>query len=364
MLLTLIAVVAAVGLMGCDGGDDGDDAALIGTWQPYMATMDGTQVSPKEAFGLEGDDAAMTAQFAAGGALTIRYYDDEGDETDTEDGTWTADNGTGTLSVGPDDIEMNYAFDGRVMVITFEEDGATFVIRWVPVADLPDNAAELARTWQVTQVQVNGAVADMADYFDLPPTGEAVAMHLLPAGILNIFILDADNEIIGHQLATWATQGELLVVDPEDAPPMRGVWADNNTSVTLLDPSGDTLKLELAPWAPEGERDPALVGQWRAQSVTVNGAPVDLATFFEWAAETDHMQLGLSADGTASLREFTDADHVVAGWLGTWSTAGDVLTLGIDGTTAAEYDRTGITLTLDFTEGGDEITLEWILLAF
>lgn len=91
---------------------------------------------------------------------------------------------------------------------------------------------------------------------------------------------------------------------------------------------------------------------------------MDLATFFEWAAETDHMQLGLSADGTASLREFTDADHVVAGWLGTWSTAGDVLTLGIDGTTAAEYDRTGITLTLDFTEGGDEITLEWILLAF
>ncbi len=368
LILLSVVVVGPLVLLGCSGSGDGDgdgdngasvDAALAGTWQPYMASADGEQVAPAAAFGWDEGVVGMWIEFGMDGTVTVRQYDEDG-VVETESGTWTAQGGSGTLTIEGEQTDITYAADGRVMVITFTEDGAQLTTRWVPVVEATEQAAHLARAWQVAQVQVNGSDANLADFFDVP-AGSTVVLGMTNEGILHFIVLDATGEILEQMAGNWATQDELLVVNPPGSlMALRGVWAPDNTSLTFLDEDGTTAKFELTAWAPAGERDAALPGDWTAQSATVNGEAVDMAAFFDWAQGADRMILDLWTDGTAVVRELSAAGDVFYGQLGTWNTDGGDLALNLDEAMVMDYAIAGDTLTVNFTEDGDAIEITWV----
>ena len=363
MLLATIVATATFTLVGCGGGDGGPgnatpfDAVLVGTWQPYMATVDGTQAAPAQALSWDPGVVRMTIGFADDGTATVRHYDGQG-LVATQNGTWTAQNGNGTLTIDGDDTAITYALDGQVMTITFTEDGSQMTTRCVPVVTVNGQAADLARAWRITAVEVNGAAQTIANFFEFSPEANAAVLQMTPDGTFHIYVIDEGGAVIEHLQGAWATDGELLVVDPPDKPLMRGVWATGNTSVTFLD-GGDTTKFELAAWATPGVRDATVAGQWMPQSVTVNGAPADMAAFFEWEQETDYMLLDLLQDGTALVRELSAADQVLYAGLGTWNTGNSQLTLDMDVTVVMDYTVTGNTLTVGFVDGGDDVAMVW-----
>lgn len=368
MLFAAIAVIVTFGLIGCGGSSDGGngngngngiviDPVLLGTWQPYEAAILGDPIGPREAFDWDENIVRMTAQFSDDGSVTIRHYDDTQSLAATETGTWTAQGGSATLTIDGEETNIDYSLDGRVMVISFTENAAQFRTRWVPVIDAAGQAAELARTWRVTLVEVNGAVTPMADFFDVPAEA-TVVLSLTPGGTLYFFVAGEESQIIEAMEGAWATEGELLVIDPPGAPTLRGVWAPDNTSITFLNDDGNTAQLQLTPWAPAADRDAAVAGQWTPQSVTVNGQPVEMAEFFEWTPGTDTMLLDLWADGTAIIREMA-GDDVLWAALTWWSTDGGQFTLALEAALEMDYAVAGNTLTVSFTEDGDEITIVW-----
>ncbi|MFW5866309.1 MAG: lipocalin family protein [Armatimonadota bacterium] len=365
VFLVAVAVIVAFGLVGCGGGDgDGDgngvvvDANLFGVWQPYLTNADGDQIAPADAFGWDDDTVRMTIQFANDGTVTVREYDDDGVAT-AENGTWTAAGGNGTITIDAEVSDFTYASDGQVLALGFAEDGSEMTARCVPVIDVSGNAAELTRAWQVTQIEVNGSGEAVADFFGFPAGADRAVLQMLADGVLRVFFVDAEGEILEAVTGTWATNGELVLIRPENTPALRGVWAANNTSLTFLDEDGSTTKFELAPWAPAGTRDASAVGHWEAESVTVNGQAVNMADFFEWAPGADRMWLNLWSDGTAAVREVADPDDVLYGALGVWDTDGNELTLDVDVTMEMDYTLSDDTLTVSFTADGEDVTIVW-----
>ncbi|MBD3291718.1 MAG: hypothetical protein GF393_02245 [Armatimonadia bacterium] len=370
MLLAVIAVVVAFGLTGCGGGDGGGgngvvyDATLFGLWQPYMTTVDGGQVAPAEAFDWDQNVVLMTIQFGNTGALTVRHYDDTQTQVDVENGTWTGNNGAGTLNIDGEVINFTYVVNGSVVTLTFTQDGSQVTASFVPVFTSTQRAAELSRAWEVTQVQVDGTVQPIADFFDFLPEAERAVFQMLADGTLNIFFVDAEGDIVEFVQGSWATRAELLLIEPPGVGAiLRGVWAANNTSLTVLDEDGSTTKFELSPWAPAGDHDANLVGQWAPQSVTVNSQNVALADFFDYDPQTSYMLMHFFADGTTLNREFDAADDVVWGALGNWNTDNSELTLNIDVTIVMDYTINGNTLTVDFVQEGDDVTIVWTRVA-
>lgn len=367
MLLAVIGVVVTFGLTGCGGGDgDGGgngivfDAALVGLWQPYMTTVDGEQVGPADAFDWDQNVVRMTIQFGNNGALTVRHFDNEQAEVDAEAGTWTGTNGAGSLTIDDDVIDFTYAVNGNVLTLTFTEEGSQVTASFVRVVTSNQRAAELTRAWQVTQVQVNGTAEPIADFFDFLPEAERAVFQMLADGTLNIFFVDAEGDIVEFVQGSWATSGELLLIEPPGVgATLRGVWAANNTSLTVLDEDGSTVKFELTPWAPAGDRDAQVVGQWAPQSVTVNGQSVNMADFFDYDPQTSYMLMHFFADGTTLNREFDAADEVVWGALGTWSSSNGDLDLQFDISIDADYTVSGNTLTVSFVQDGDNVTIVW-----
>ena len=366
--LILTAIVLAVGMIGCGGSDNGDpingepiddpiDEALVGTWQPYEAAILGDAIGPREAFDWDEDIISMTVQFIGDGNVTLRYYG-HGGLVRTETGTWTAEAGNATLNIDGEETNIEYSPDGRVMIIAFTENTAQFRTRWVPVIDASGQAAELARTWQVALVEVNAATVPMADFFGVPEEA-SVALGMTPDGTLHVFMLDEESRIVEYMQGAWATEDELIVLDPPGTRTLRGVWDAGNTSITFLNDDGNTAKFHLTPWAPAGERDEQLLGEWTPQSVTINNQQADMAQFFEWQPGTEEMFLDLWADGTAILRE-TAGDDVLWAALTWWATNGGQFTLALEEALEMDYVIAGDVLTVAFIQNGDSITITWL----
>ena len=114
----MLALLIAVGLAGCGGGggEGGDpiDNALLGVWQPISATVDEQVVSPAQAMDWDAGIVRITMQFSANRTCTERDYDEQGLAA-TETGTWTAQGGSATLTMGEDEIDLDYSFDGQVL---------------------------------------------------------------------------------------------------------------------------------------------------------------------------------------------------------------------------------------------------------
>lgn len=364
-LMLVVMMLAALGFVGCGGGGDGGDggggdpidANLLGTWQVYFTSIDGQQVGPAQAMDWDQGIVRMTIEFKNDRTVAIRHYGEEG-LIETENGTWTAQSGNVTLSMDDEDIPLQYSFDGRVLVVEQQQDGTTIVMRFVPVVNLTAHAASLVRSWEVASVEVNGAAESLADFFGLPPDADGVVLQMGDDGTLNVFLYDG-SDIVEHVAGTWANLGELLVIAPQSEGELRGVWS-SNTSVTFLNTDGSTVTFELTQWAPTGTHASGLVGQWQAQSVTVNGSSASMADFFEWETGTAYMLLDLMADGTAISREMASANDILYGGLGTWNTDGGTMTLSFEGPMVMDsWSVVGNTLTVEMTDDGDSIVLTW-----
>jgi hypothetical protein len=292
--------------------------------------------------------------------VQVNHYDQDGQAVDTENGAWTAGNGSGTLVIDGETTNFTYSFDDQVLQISFAQDGSQVSIRWVPVFTSTERAADLSRAWQVSAVHENGTDQAIADFFGFPEGADAAVLQMIADGALHVFFIEAaDGTIVEYSRGTWATQGELLMIQPPDTPILRGVWATNNTSLTFLDEDGSTTSFELAAFAPAGSHDASVVGQWMPQQVTVNGQSVPLADFFDWDPQASYMLMDFWPDGTTVNREMSAADEVVWGALGNWNTDNSEMTLNIDVTIVMDYTINGNTLTVDFVQDGDDVTIVW-----
>lgn len=363
MVTALVLTTALLmGVMGCggggDGGGNGGDATLVGVWQFFESREDGNVTPPADALGWDQGVTRTTVEFLNNGNLVVRDYDNTGALVGTENGTWTVQGGVLTITIGGDEpMQFNYTINGNLLTLTSNEDGHEHVMRWAKVVNLSGHDAALVRTWVVDSVQVNGVDTPVADYFRFNPDS-AMTMQILADGTLIARELAADeSEIIGSTQGTWATGGGEFAVTINDFT-MRGSYAANNTSATLLDEEGQTVHIELTPFAPEGQHAATVVGTWQAASATVNGTPVPLEDFFGWDPGTDRMTIAFFADGTIINTEY-QGSNVVFAQLGTWSTTGATLTINFPGEDlkVMTFNVVGNTVTVTFTQDGNDMVL-------
>ncbi len=304
----------------------------------------------------------MTAQFANDGTVVVRYYDADAAVAATENGTWTAQGGVLAVTMPDGTTNLNYQVNGNLITTTQVEDGSQVVVRWVKVVNLAGHDAQLIRSWRVAGVELNGAAIPIMDYFEVDPAADAVVFQLVADGTFRAFFV-AGAEIVDAMEGSWATGAGAIAITDEEGTVMRGSYVVGNTSVTMLDGEGNTVKMELTPWAPPAVRAPALVGTWQAQSVTVNGTTVDMGQFFEWEPTTASMSVYFYADGTALSVELDNSDEVTAAEIGTWSTVGSTLTLALGETIPMSYAVVGNTLRLTIQQDGDQVVLTFTRLS-
>ncbi len=357
-IFALLAVLALMGFVGCGGGGDGGtliDTSVVGTWQPYFATVNGTEVGPAQTFEWGEEMTGMTLALAASGTVTVTDLGEGGTNLGSETGTWTASGGNATITMPDDTIEMTYQVSGNILTTQFEEEGDQILVRWVKVVNLAGHDAALCRSWLVTSVTADGAAVDLVDFFDPDEPATTFVVQLLDNGQLVIWGLDGE-EVVHRELGTWATGGGAIqiVIDGET---IRGAYQTGNTSLSIIDPGGVSATLQLQPWAPAGDHDSALVAEWQAQSVSVNGSPVSLADFYEWDPQSTSMRVYFFADGTFVNVERNAADVVTWAGLGTWNTDNAQLTVNMDGPMVMDYAISGSTATMHADNEGDDVTL-------
>ena len=359
-IVTLAVVVAlTTGLMGCGGGNGNgggaNPAELVGLWQVYQGETDGVTVAPAAALGWGAGTVRETIQFLAGGTCTDRIYDEAG-LAGTTNGPWTVAAGVLTVTIGGDVVQLTYAVNGNLLRTTQDDAGTVTVLRWAKVVNLAGHDAALVRAWTVTSVETDGADTPLATFFDWDAGSDAQVLQFLADGTLMIHEL-AGDDIEDHMEGTWATgAGEIMITVGPDS--MRGAYVANNTSVTFLDSDGSGTVFELVAYAPAGlQHDPAVVDTWQATSVTLDGAAVPLADFFEWNAGSDRLTVQFFADGTAISLEYAGAD-IVYGGIGNWSTAGATMTVTFDDVMALDtHVIVGDVFTLTGTVEGDVLVM-------
>lgn len=357
----VVGVLAVLAIVGCGGGGDGGgggsiDAGLVGIWQAYAGRIDGVEVGARNAMDWDQEVVRFTVQFANDGTVTVREYNAEDTVVGTENGTWTALGGNLTVTMPDETVILTYQRNGNLLVTTQTEGGSQVVIHWVKVVNLAAHDAQLVGSWRVVSVETNGTAVPVMDYFETGEPADTVVFQLLGDGGFRGFWL-SDSEIVELMEGSWATGNGAIAITDGEGHVMRGSFVANNTSVTLLDPDGDTLKMELTPWAPAATRDSALVGSWQLQSVTVNGNVVDPGQFFEWEPNTVSMSVYFYADGTFIPLELDQSGEPTAGEMGTWSTAGNNLTLNLGEVIVATYTVVGNTATLSVQEDGDQVVI-------
>ncbi len=364
-LYIIAALVLVVGLVGCGGSDNGDpvngdpingdpiDQALVGEWQIFEALLDGENVAPGEAMGWDENEVRMTINFGADGSITERLFESDGSVADTSTGTWTAEAGEFAIEFGDEDpVAGTYTVDENILTVTIdappEAPGEQLLLRWVRVAELTERDQALVRGWNVSDVRVNGVDVAPADFFKMGNADDFV-MAVNDDGSFVIYALDG-IDIEGIAAGSWATGGGAIALIVDGAI-MLGTYSINSASLTFLDVDGSTVQFGLEAFAPAGERDASLVGQWETISATVDGEDVPLGLIFDWAEEdgTDRMLIHFYPDGTVVTTDYAGED-LVSGEVGTWNSDAGVLTLNLDEPVVMNaWDVVGNVLTTELT---------------
>lgn len=377
--LVLMLLAAAIWLASCggssapggDGGGGGMDAStpLIGHWQPIDATetgttavaQAGTAVRVAEALGWGAAWTNATYQFNQNGTA-VREASTAGAVVDTASGSWNTDNGVGWMEFAG--VRTTIAAStvwGNVANLTLQRGGRTFGLRMARITPLSEHDQQVCRTWRIQTVSVDGTQVALHPFFNLDPDSDALTVQLLPDGTGIARELEED-EVVDEDRGTWVSGSGTAVGDIP--PPLdwlgRAIY-EQALTVTFFDTrAGATVKMNLSAWAPEDTRDPALIGTWRAVSVTRDGQPTELVEFFEGGPGFTAREVQFWADGSFEERNLAGDAVTKAMFQWWWTRPGGQLfidDLGPDPTSEVTYAVGGATLTVDFEEDQHQVIL-------
>lgn len=362
-LFLSLAIMAVAGLMlaGCSGGGDGGDngvaANLVGTWQVIAASVDGQMQVLADEMGWDEGTVRMDVQFRNDGTLMVRHYDQAGEETASEQGTWQVADGVLTVNVDQETNDLTYQIDGNTMQTTETDDGQQLLLTWVKVVQLSGHDNAMVGTFAVTETEVDGTDTDPADYFDISEQADGVRFMLEADGTFT-FSEIGQQGAINQQQGTWATGGGEIIITI-DGNTLRGVYTPDNTSITLLDPDGQTLAMELNPLEVPAQIDPALVATWQPYAATADGAVCAPAVAMNWGAGVVGATIQFFNDGTYEFTEALDGGSAQTA-TGVWGAEGGVFSIlaGIEVERLA-YTITGNLVETSFTKGATDYVVWW-----
>ena len=364
MLILMVAAIAAMTLTGCGGGGDGTGAVnvtdILGTWQVFAALADGQVRAPANVMGWDQGVVRMEALFAEGGALTVRYYDAEGNDVLTETGTWAAADGnlTITSATDGDTQHLTYQIQGNLMETTETQDGEQVQLRWAKVTEVSEHEQHMAGMWAVEATTVNGQSVSPIVYFGADEAADGIFAELRADGTL-IFRESLEGQFGSPEQGTWATGGGEIVFSI-DGDMLRGAYAANDTSVTLLDPDGNTVTIEFRALTVPGQVDPALVGTWQPYAATANGDGCAIAEALNFDGHVARTELTFNNDGTFDLTEYqTDGSSSTSQSL--WGAENGQVHLLVGATLETlAYTISGNLIDTTFTKGGIDYAVSWV----
>lgn len=292
--------------------------------------------------------------FLGNGTCEIRGYDGA-DLVETITGSWNSDAGIAPVTIGGVTTTIEWGDYGYFMhKANFARGGHNYQTKWVKVANLTEHTADLTRTWRVDSIQRNGTSVTPLAFFDMKPDSDCMTVQMLSSGEMILRELN-DFIIVQREEASWVSGGGTfqITVDGES---YRGYYEAN--AIIFLDSEGDTIKMNLAHWAPAADRNPALQGKWEASSATLDGNPYTLSEALEWNPGVTDYHILLWLDGTAESHDYAGAT-LESAELGTWSTNGSQITVNFGDTRVGTFAILGggNTLEVTFIEGGHILKL-------
>lgn len=114
-LVLVVGMGVALGTVGCeDDDDDGGGNPLVGTWK--ATTFNGQQLD---------DSISVVVTFRSDGTATTTYT--IAGQSDSSQGTWSAENGVLTVTADGETDSANYSISGSTLTISDEE--GTFTLK-------------------------------------------------------------------------------------------------------------------------------------------------------------------------------------------------------------------------------------------
>lgn len=345
---------------GGDGDDDGDidlNCSLIGTWLPVTALEDDAPVKVSDAmWAWDPDWTSAELTFLANGTCSIRGFEGTTADSAVVQGTWMSDQGIAQISIGGENIVLNWGDMGYVMhTAQFNRNSHEYKTQWVRIANLTERDQNMVRTWRVDSVVVNGTTRTAAQYYGMPSDSHMTYQFHANGNLIRRQVNVEGIVSLPKTQGTWTTGGGQLKM----ALGGSEVRCIQHTR-TFMNAQGETVSLNWGEWAPglaPGQTRPtALLGVWRAQSATMNGTPIPLADFFEFEAGVNRFEIQFWADGTLEQSDYAGTT-LVSSELGVWYTTGNVLTLQLGDLIQATYSISGSTLTATLVEGADTFVL-------
>ena len=114
-LVLAVGMGVALGTVGCEDDDDDDGGnPLVGTWK--ATAFNGQALD---------DSISVVVTFRSNGTASTTYS--IGGETDSSEGTWSADGGTLTVTADGETESAAYSISGSTLTIADEQ--GTFTLR-------------------------------------------------------------------------------------------------------------------------------------------------------------------------------------------------------------------------------------------
>jgi hypothetical protein len=340
--LLLVGFLLTFALIGCGGGGSGDgdgnqllDDALYGVWH-VVCVVESDVIQPLAGtLGWQSGWTNQTLEFKDTGEVIRRSYTGT-TLSSTENGTWTARDQVAAITFGTDVSNQSYFtfWDGGQpwsANFTFAKGGHDYTSTYVKVVPLTGHNLAMARSWVLltatspSPVKVDNVEVSPATYFDMPAECNAFSIQLLADGTLIVRKTNGYN-IVQKETGTWASGGGTFQMTI-GGQMSRGFASGSGYTWTFNDiASGQTVVLQWSVWAPDDNHPAAFVGQWEAVSVTRDGNPLALATFFGWEAGVTSLIMEFWSDGTSENRKYKGST-LFESKLGYWSVSTDKLRL-------------------------------------
>lgn len=372
-LCVVTLAVAVLVIAGCGGSVSGPaapegsvhaaevDLALVGTWQGIVYKLGGVETSVPIACDAPTKPwTLLTIQFGALGGYVQTFYVGS-TPNQVERGTYNAVGGTLTLNkTGGGSTSATYTLNGNVMISHRTVGGKDQEIRWAKFTTLTGHDPALAKTWKATGLWLNGAALPLSTALRGYP-GDSAILRFRADGVeqkwnlLNWIVVQPSRAS-----NAWSSGGGTFKYGPGVAD--RGLYtvgAGGNLTLWIL-VAGNTQRGTFAPLGMAGNHPANVLGRWRATSVTADGIPISLKTYFAWAPTGSTERIDFWDDGVASLQEIAAGGALTIEMDRKWATSGSTFTTGgLGGPVVMNYTLVGSTLTWTLIKSGHTYVVTW-----